>query len=116
MQLTFLKMCDDEKEEAAEAAEESISERERLRRREAIRDKIRAVSRFARMYATLRQEQETVKQIKAITRQEMLPRGVLLGGRLSLQQALGDFKAAKAADRPNEKRPPLPAEKAPKQQ
>jgi serine/threonine-protein phosphatase 2B catalytic subunit len=108
MQLTFLRMCDDEKEEALEVKEESLSERERMRRREAIREKIRAVSRFARMYSTLREEQETVKQIKALSNQEMLPRGVLLGGRLSLQQTLGDFKSALVADRPNERRPPLP--------
>lgn len=87
MLLVFFKMCDDTAEEAAEAQEENLTDRERLKRREIIKEKIKSVSRFMRMYSTLREEQETVKQLKFMGNNSVIPRGLLLGGRIALQQA-----------------------------
>ena len=65
------------------------------------------------MFAVLRNEAETVNRIKVISPDSALPRGVLLGGKLALQQSLCDFEAAAKADSPNLRRPPLPPEVEP---
>jgi len=78
------------------------------RRRIALRIKILSVARFLRMLYTLRNERETVTRIKYLSPDSMLPRGVLLGGKLALKQSLCDFETAAEADSPNLRRPPLP--------
>ena len=88
LQLSLLKMCDDEEEEQREKEEESLTDPECIRRRIAIRDKIRSVTKFLRMYATLRNEADSVYRLKSLTSDASLPKGVLLGGRLALQQSL----------------------------
>ena len=58
------------------------------RRRVDLRHKILSVSRFLRMFSVLRNEAETVNRIKYFSPDSALPRGVLLGGKLALQQCL----------------------------
>jgi len=108
MQLALLQMCDDAAEEELEKQEEHLSDKDVLERRTAIQDKIRSVSKFMRMYQTLRNEAETVNRIKSLATDAALPKGALLGGRLALERILGDFGDAKKADAPNERRPPMP--------
>ena len=93
--------------------EESSLPSTTTRRRVDLRHKILSVSRFLRMFAVLRNEAETVNRIKVISPDSALPRGVLLGGKLALQQSLCDFEAAAKADSPNLRRPPLPPEVEP---
>ena len=90
VQLSLLKMCDDEEEEQREKIEESLSDPECMRRRVAIRDKIRSVTKFLRMYSTLRNEADSVFRLKSLTGDASLPKGkgVLLGGRIALQRSL----------------------------
>ena len=61
---------------------------ETTRRRVDLRHKILSVSRFLRMFSVLRNEAETVNRIKCFSPDSALPRGVLLGGKLALQQCL----------------------------
>ena len=137
LQLSLLKICDDEQDEQCEKEEEALTDHECVRRRVAIRDKIRSVTKFLRMYSTLRDEADSVNRLKNLSSDSSLPKGVLLGGRLAVQQSLlflsfprfhhttlsltlafsffplfhpvlCDFEEAQSADRPNLKRPPLP--------
>ena len=61
---------------------------ETTRRRVDLRHKILSVSRFLRMFSVLRNEAETVNRIKYFSPDSALPRGVLLGGKLALQECL----------------------------
>ena len=88
LQLSLLKICDDEQDEQCEKEEEALTDHECVRRRVAIRDKIRSVTQFLRMYSTLRDEADSVNRLKTLTSDSSLPKGVLLGGRLAVQQRL----------------------------
>ena len=87
MQLALLQMCDDTSEEEVEKEEEHLTDKDVLERRVAIQDKIRSVTKFMRMYQTLRDESETVNRIKSLAGAS-LPKGALLGGRLALERSL----------------------------
>jgi len=106
--LSLLQMCDDSAEEEIEKEEEHLTDKEMMERRVAIHDKIRSVTKFMRMYQTLRNEAETVNRIKSLSDGAVLPKGTLLGGRLALERVLCDFAEAKKVDAPNERRPPMP--------
>lgn len=88
LQLSLLKICDDEQDEQCEKEEEELTDHECVSRRIAIRDKIRSVTKFLRMYSTLRDEADSVNRLKTLTSDSSLPKGVLLGGRLAVQQSL----------------------------
>eukprot|EP00727_Mastigamoeba_balamuthi_P002837 m51a1_g12550 putative calcineurin a (518) ;mRNA; f:503-3044 len=105
MLLSFLKIVDDEGK--TDMDDDAIDAAEAEKRRQVVREKIRSVSRFMRMYGTLRMERDTIMQIKSLSNSAVLPRGLLMEGSTALKQALHDFKSAQVADRPNEKRPPL---------
>eukprot|EP01107_Rhizomastix_libera_P000323 TRINITY_DN1057_c0_g1_i3.p1 TRINITY_DN1057_c0_g1~~TRINITY_DN1057_c0_g1_i3.p1 ORF type:complete len:500 (-),score=131.73 TRINITY_DN1057_c0_g1_i3:73-1572(-) len=105
MLLVLFKLCDDKDgEDDGLFAQET--DKETQKRRQALREKIRAASRFMRMFSTLRKERETIVQIKAYTASKTIPRGLLSGGPEALKEALTNFKAVKNLDKPNEKRPP----------
>uniref|UniRef100_A0A183C7V4 Serine/threonine-protein phosphatase n=1 Tax=Globodera pallida TaxID=36090 RepID=A0A183C7V4_GLOPA len=83
-------------------------------RKEVIRHKIRAIGKMARTFSVLREESETVLQLKGLTPTGSLPLGTLQEGRKGLHDALKggsndpikSFAEAKALDKINEQRPP----------
>ena len=97
MLLVLLQLPDPPSE--AMSAEEVAA---RERRKEAVKNKIRAVSKMRMMMKTLREERETILQIKELAPNGRMPKGLLLQGSDALKKALGDFQKAKAVDRPNE--------------
>ena len=79
-------------------------------RKEVIRNKIRAIGKMARIFTVLREERETVLQLKGLTPNGKLPVGIISGGRDSLKLAVDQiscqsFDQAKELDRLNERVP-----------
>lgn len=105
MLLGILNVCTDE-ELDSDDEELTQSEQDLRARKEVIRNKIKAVGKMARMFTVLREESETVLQLKGLTPNRALPRGALSGGKSSLSEAISTFEEAKMLDRANEKRPP----------
>lgn len=75
-------------------------------RREVIRNKILAIGKMARVFSVLREESESVLQLKGLTPTGYLPTGVLLGGKDSIKHAISTFEEAKKLDEDNERMPP----------
>jgi len=72
---------------------------------EALRKKVRAIGMMLKMQTVLRQERESLVKLRGLNGTGVLPKGLLLGGTDAIQEALGNFERAKAADRVFERRP-----------
>lgn len=74
-------------------------------KRLALRNKVLAIGRVARMYQVLREESENVSRLKSLN-EGVLPKGSLLNGREGLRQKITTFEEARKADLANEALPP----------
>lgn len=70
-----------------------------------MKGKVRSIGRMNRMFTTLREQSEVLLQIKNMSPDGKLPRGLLLEGKPAIKNALKQFNLAKELDRNNEKRP-----------
>jgi len=82
----------------------AVSERTR---KESIRNKVRAVSRMARVYNILREERERIIELKALIKSDRLPYGTLSLGSEGIRKAITNFEEARKCDLINEHLPPL---------
>jgi len=73
--------------------------------RDRIRKKVRTVARMARMMKMLRQENETIVQLKGVCPGHKLKPGMLLAGKDKLESELQRFNHACELDAENEIRP-----------
>jgi serine/threonine-protein phosphatase 2B catalytic subunit len=70
-----------------------------------LRNKVLFVSRMMRMFKTLREESETVVQLKGMCPDNKIPRGLLQLGGEAMKDQVEVFDNAKQADKINEKMP-----------
>jgi len=80
--------------------------------RDRVRKKVRTIAKMARMFKTLRQENETVIRLKGVCPGDKLPPGLLLAGREKMESELSMFASVGGIDKVNEKRPELAGESA----
>ncbi|KAM3137460.1 Serine/threonine-protein phosphatase 2B catalytic subunit alpha [Paramecium bursaria] len=73
--------------------------------KEKLRNKIKFVSTMMKMQKTLREQNESIVQLKGACPDKRLPKGLLLQGKDAIHDALADFQNAKSADVVNEKMP-----------
>jgi serine/threonine-protein phosphatase 2B catalytic subunit len=76
---------------------------------ELLRNKVRAMSRMMKMFKTLREENESIVQLKGICPDGKVPMGLILEGKKALESELLDrkdfFSKAKELDSVNEAMP-----------
>lgn len=122
MLVNILNICTDDGLDDEEEDEEADA----MKRKEVIRNKIRAIGKMARVFQVLREESESVLELKGLTPSGTLPVGILSGGKDSLHTALSDlsvdgsspgsrkqitgFADAKNLDSINERMPPRKVE------
>ncbi|KAA8915757.1 hypothetical protein TRICI_002096 [Trichomonascus ciferrii] len=80
-------------------------------RRDVLKNKVMAIGRLSRMFQVLRQESESVNELKAQTGGK-LPTGTLMLGSQGIRNAITTFDEAKKADQVNEQLPPTPEQVA----
>ena len=91
-----------------EASGEKLQEiREHLKETkiENFRNKIKAMSKMIKIFKTIRDEKETIMQLKGLCPDNKIPIGLIQQGKRALEGALDSFIKAKEWDSINEKRP-----------
>lgn len=107
--MSVLNTCDDEEEDDTEAQVPMpvpVPVKLKAARKEVIRNKIKAIGKMARVFTILRQEAESVIELKGLAPGGQMPAGSLVEGKTSLRKAISSFEEAQKLDRENEKMPP----------
>ncbi|BFZ54573.1 3',5'-cyclic-nucleotide phosphodiesterase (PDEase) (3':5'-CNP) [Savitreella phatthalungensis] len=79
---------------------------EQEKRRQVIRNKILAIGRMSRVFQVLREESESVTELKTVSGSPRLPPGTLMLGAEGIKSAIHSFEDARKLDLKNERLPP----------
>ncbi|KAJ3272273.1 3',5'-cyclic-nucleotide phosphodiesterase (PDEase) (3':5'-CNP) [Terramyces sp. JEL0728] len=111
MLLAILNICnkqeleDDEEEGDSKLLFDVVTEAEL--RRQVIKNKIKAVGKLAVVFNTLRNENESIMELKSVLGVQKLPPGSLALGAEGIKEAIKTFDEARRADIDNERLPPV---------
>lgn len=75
-------------------------------RRKVIKNKILAIGRISRVFQVLREESESVSELKTVSGNPRLPPGTLMLGSEGIKDAITGFEDARRLDIRNERLPP----------
>ncbi|KAL2314877.1 Serine/threonine-protein phosphatase 2B catalytic subunit [Schizosaccharomyces pombe] len=75
-------------------------------RRQIIKNKIMAIGRISRVFSVLREERESVSELKNVSGTQRLPAGTLMLGAEGIKNAINSFDDARKLDIQNERLPP----------
>ncbi|GAA5890623.1 hypothetical protein JCM8208_004938 [Rhodotorula glutinis] len=120
MLIAMLGICskeelDEEEEELAEEEaepleddedDEGLTEEEIAERRAAIKNKILAVGKMSKLFSVLREESESVSELKNVAGTQVLPHDSLANGADSIKQSITNYTDARKSDIDNEHLPP----------
>lgn len=113
MLLALLNICSKEELEetpidrTTEVAKYQLPEAEAEQRRKVVRSKILAIGKMARVFSVLRNESESITELKNLMGTKQLPYGSLALGAEGLKRAITSFDEARKSDLENEKLPPI---------
>eukprot|EP00347_Sterkiella_histriomuscorum_P000632 403375095 len=82
-----------------------LSGNSKFEREEILRTKVKSVARIARMYKTIKENNELLIEIKEMSFDGKIPRGLLMEGKSALKDAFKEYMLASVLDQQNEKRP-----------
>ncbi|KAI0230010.1 hypothetical protein L0F63_002580 [Massospora cicadina] len=112
MLLALLNICSKEELEeslvspSTEVVKYQLHGIEAEQRRKVVRSKILAVGKMARVFSVLRNESESITELKNLMGAKQLPYGSLALGAEGLKRAITSFDEARKSDLENEKLPP----------
>lgn len=110
MLISLLSICSKEEllddNPATTPASPGTSESEQEQRRKVIKNKILAIGRVSRLFQVLREESESVTELKTVSGSTKLPPGTLMLGPEGIKDAITTFEDARKYDLQNERLPP----------
>merc|ERR1719204_2537292 len=96
-------------EDSSGRLEYNRKEQERVEKQErlysVIKDKVNAVSKMRKVYRVIREENDNIVKLKALSPSGRLPAGILSKGSEAIAEALSSFERARNADLENMKLP-----------
>ncbi|EMR10187.1 serine/threonine-protein phosphatase 2B catalytic subunit [Pneumocystis murina B123] len=108
--ISILSICSEDEindENSTKQSDSSVTDlAESEQRRQVIRNKIFAIGRLSRVFHLLRQESESITELKTISGNTKLPAGTLILGSEGIKHAITTFNDAKSSDIENERFPP----------
>ncbi|KAM0748455.1 Metallo-dependent phosphatase [Meredithblackwellia eburnea MCA 4105] len=97
---------EEEEVPTTETGEPTLSEAELAERRKLIKNKILAVGKMSRLFSVLREESESVSELKNVSGSQRLPYGTLANGAEGIKDSITNFHEARKSDIDNEHLPP----------
>lgn len=112
MLISLLNICSKEELDDEQVSPEASStpaglvENEQEQRKKVIKNKILAIGRVSRLFQVLREESESVTELKTVSGNPKLPPGTLMLGPEGIKDAITTFEDARKYDLQNERLPP----------
>ncbi|OLL24602.1 Serine/threonine-protein phosphatase 2B catalytic subunit [Neolecta irregularis DAH-3] len=109
MLIAILNICSKEEldtDDTALTPTTSTTSDDQEQRRQVIKNKILAIGRLSRVFQVLREESESVTELKTVSGSPRLPAGTLVLGAEGIKEAIHGFEDARQLDLQNERLPP----------